>query len=214
MFVTDMAYVAPPHQTETPKVYKTRLYKTQAWFQRKINESMEMRIIRKYPDIQWNKVWKNLQAAPVTIEVKDTWYKAIHDILPTNKRLADARIIDNDKCAVCSQRDTVIHRITTCGEGPVLWTRTRVMMGYMLRMDPKRIPQAWILHPDFQHWPGQKHAASLWLLASLVHYCLQGGRRLSLNDYMDFLRRARWRLYQHTKGTKATGNYLDVLDWD
>jgi hypothetical protein len=170
-----------------------------------------MIIVRKYPDTQWKRVWAKLHVAPVPMEMKDTWYRAIHDIFPTNSRLADTRIIGNDKCAACAQ-DTVIHRITTCGESPVLWNRTKVLMGYML-ID-SRIPQAWILHPDFLHWPVQKHVASLWLIASLVHYCLQNGRRLSLNDYMDFLRRTRWRLYQQARGPKVTENYLEVLEWD
>jgi hypothetical protein len=121
-------------------VYKKRVYKTHVWLQRRDDEPVEIRIARKHPDIQWNKVWTNLQAAPVTIEVKDIWYKAIHDILPTNNRLADTRIIDKDKCAVCAQRDTVIRRITTCGEGPVLWNRTRVMIGVYAANGPQRNP--------------------------------------------------------------------------
>jgi hypothetical protein len=191
-----------------------RLYDTQLWLQRRDDAPPEMRIERKFPDVQWSKVWTNVHTAPVDVELKDTWYRAINDILPTNNRLADAQIVNSDTCIACAQRDTVCHRINSCGACPVLWNRTRTMMGYMMRTDPRHIPQRWILHPDFLLWPAQKHSAVLWLMAHLVHYCLQGGRRLSLTDYMDFLRRTRWRHLQRTKGTKATGNYLDVLDWE
>jgi hypothetical protein len=38
-----------------------------------------------------------------------------------------------------------------------------------------------------------------------------GIETLSLRDYLDFLRRARWKEYQHTPRSHMMGRYLDVL---
>ena len=34
--------------------------------------------------------------------------------------------------------------------------------------DPSRIPQDWILRPQFHIWPPQRHRAVLWLLAHIL----------------------------------------------
>jgi hypothetical protein len=54
----------------------------------------------------------------------------------------------------------------------------------------------------------------LWLLVHHTQYMLSHGTHLSLQDYMDFLRRARWKLYQREARPRPTGHYLEVLDWE
>jgi hypothetical protein len=105
-----------------------------------------------------------------------------------------------------------LHRITECGEGSIIWNWTRHKIGLILRTDQKHIPRAWTIRPDFHHWPEQKHTAILWLIATLVQYRLQKHRRLSLTDYMDFLQRSRWKLYQRSSGRRPTGRYLELLN--
>lgn len=78
-------------------------------------------------------------------------------------------------------------------------------------MGCKHISPERTLQPSFQHWPAQRHAAILWIIAHLVHYRLQTRRRFSLLDYMDFLKRARWKAYHQTIRRPETGRYLDVL---
>ena len=46
----------------------------------KIEDVREMRITRKYPDILWERAWKNVHAAEAPYSVKSTWYQALHDI--------------------------------------------------------------------------------------------------------------------------------------
>ena len=43
--------------------------------------------------------------------------------------------------------------ITECGEGPVIWTWTKKLLAYIIRVDHRQIPQTWIIRPDFHHWP-------------------------------------------------------------
>jgi hypothetical protein len=44
-----------------------------------------------------------------------------------------------------------------------------------------------------------------------IEFRLQTQKRLSLRDYLDFLRRARWKECQHTPRRHMMGRYLDVL---
>ena len=67
----------------------------------KIEVITEMRIIRKYPDTLWERVWKNLHVAEVPGSVKSTWYRAIHDIFPTKERLAAFGLTDTSSCVHC-----------------------------------------------------------------------------------------------------------------
>jgi len=46
----------------------------------------------------------------------------------------------------------------------------------------------------------------MWLLAHLVDYHTQGQRRISLVDYMDFMRRARWKTDTRPTGRAAFGS--------
>ena len=142
--------------------------------------------------------------------VKSTWYQAIHDILPTNERLATIGLTDTSSCVHCGNLNSLQHRIVACGEDPVIWHWTRTRITAILRMDPRRVIVEWTLRPDFQLWPPQRQTAVIWILAHLVAYSLQSSRRLSLLDYMDFLRRARWRLYNGTRRS-MTGKCLDIL---
>jgi hypothetical protein len=65
--------------------------------------------------------------------------------------------------------------------------------------------------PHFCFWPPRKQRAILWTLAHLVWYRMQGRRRQSLIDYIDFMRRARWKAYLHPKRRQQMGNDLVVL---
>ena len=103
--------------------------------------------------------------------------------------------------------------VRVCGEGPVTWNWTKKLLAYILRVDHRQITQNWTIRPDFQHWPPQRQAAVLWIVAHFVHYRLLSQRRLSLQDYVDFMRRARWKLYQQPLSPRPTGRYLEVIDW-
>jgi hypothetical protein len=136
----------------------------------------------------------------------------MHDLLPTNDSLAAIHLTDTTACSSCGHPDALQHRITECGEGPIIWKWTKKILCYMLRVDLRYIPPEWTIRPTFRHWPVRKQSAVLWVLAHVVHYRLQPQRRLSLVDYMDFLRRARWKLYRHDCRPLVTGRYLDVID--
>jgi hypothetical protein len=212
-YVTDMAYVTTQEPDETRQQYKRKAYAVLLRLLMNNSPQNEMRIVRKYPSTNWTRVWKNLHTNKVPDAIKSTWYVAVHDLIPTNDRLAAINLTDTNGCTTCGHPDSLQHRITDCKEGPIIWTQTRKIIAIMLRTDHRHIPQDWALRPAFQLWPPQRHSAILWILAHFVHYRLQAHRRLSLVDYMDFLRRARWKLYNRARRPYATGRYLDVIDW-
>jgi hypothetical protein len=125
-----------------------------------------MRIVRKFPLTNWDQVWKNLHVCPATDEIKSTWYKTMHDLLPTNDRLAAIHLTDTTACSSCGHPDSLQHRIRECGEGLIIWIWTKKNLGYMLRVDLRYIPPEWTMRPAFRHWPAQKVSGTLGFCAS------------------------------------------------
>jgi len=58
----------------------------------------------------------------------------------------------------------------------------------------------------------KKNRAILWLLANIVIFRMQQQSDLTLQDYIDFLQRTRWKLMRNKNGRTLVGNYLTVMD--
>jgi len=94
----------------------------------------------------------------------------IHDLIPTNDRLAKIQRIESNQCPHCDQPDTLIHRLTKCSEGAGIWRWTRFRTAIILRTDPQHTLMEWTVRPSFQFWPPQRHGAILWILAQMLYY--------------------------------------------
>jgi hypothetical protein len=140
------------------------------------------------------------------------WYQVIHDIVPSRQRLAAHRIVAAVQCVLCEGVDTLLHRLVQCVTGAVLWTWTRGRIARFLRVDHTVILDEWFLRPAYHFWPPTKTAAVTWILAQFVCYRLHTQRRQSLSDYLDFLRRTRWKYMARPRFRNNVGAYLDVLD--
>jgi hypothetical protein len=210
-YAIDMAYIPPIDTTETTQAFKTRISKALLTMENNSNNQPRVRIMEKNPETPWNKVWKNLQTPGIHETTKSIWYEAIHDILPTNKRLAEINIAPNANCASCGAVDTVPHRLNKCAEGPVIWNWMKERMAAILRAHPSCIQEEWLYRPTYTFWPAQKQNAITWMIAHFVHYRLQNQGRQSLKELVDFLHRARWKVYHHPKRKYQMGRYLEVL---
>ena len=91
----------------------------------------------------------------------------IHNIIPRKERLAAIHLADTDRCTVCGKRDSLSHRITEWGEGPIIWNWTRARITTMLRTDPCHIPAEWKIRRTYHFWPPQKYAAFVWIIAHI-----------------------------------------------
>jgi hypothetical protein len=171
-----------------------------------------MRIERLWPATDWATIRRNLRAAPVSETIKITWYKVVHDIVPINERLHRIRIACTQLCRHCDRKDTLRHRHTECGDGWHQWECTRQQIALLLRLYPRWIPEDWFLRPQFGYWPPQDHRAVLWVLANFVVFRLQQERTLTSQDYLDFLRRSKWKLYQTRNRIAQLGNCICILE--
>jgi hypothetical protein len=118
IYALEMAYVEPQQQTEAPRAFRRRVYETLRTIQLATNKPRDVRIMLLYPTTDWDRVWSNLHSTRAADAIKANWFRMIHDILPTNERLHTIRLTDSALCSTCGERDTLMHRITECGEGP------------------------------------------------------------------------------------------------
>jgi hypothetical protein len=91
------------------KKFKNPLYGVLLTMATMSNGNSELRIARKYPGIAWQRVWTNVHTAGLSDTIKSTWYAAIHEIIPTNERLAAIRLTTTTSCVRRGATDTLLH---------------------------------------------------------------------------------------------------------
>jgi len=143
--------------------------------------------------------------------IRSVWYTAIHDTMPTKQSLHQIARTNTDRCNKCGQRDTLKHRVSDCSPGKDVWNWIQAHLAMRLKKRPQHIHADWILRPNFRTTPLQKHRTILWILAYLVYYCTQCDTQTSLQDYADFLPRARCKAQNKDTHRKQLGNYLQII---
>jgi hypothetical protein len=83
--------------------------------------------------------------------------------------------------------------------------------GLVLRINACYLSDDWPIQPQFNLWPRQRHGAALWIPAFFVYFRVQHPDQPNLLDYVDFIRRARWKAHSLLQRLKKFGNYLTVL---
>jgi hypothetical protein len=214
MYALDTAYLPRQDAGESARTYRRRIYLILQDLLRDSPRRKEFRVERNWWEVNWHRVWLNLWETPVDDEVKDIWFHVLHDIVPTKMRLKVIGMSEDDDCSACHQPDTVHHRLVECGDGAGQWDWLRIRMSAYLRCNPADIPAQWLYWPQFRLWPPMRHRATLWCLAQMVAYtyrCAHGSRQDPC-DLLDFLQRARWKLYAQPRRRELVGNYFCVLD--
>jgi hypothetical protein len=98
--------------SEQPKSYKRRLYTALLTSIHTADGFPEMRVQKLWPDIDWLHIWKNLNDAPVSEDMRRICYHVIHDIIPTNVRLHRISMVPSDTCRRCTR--CLTHWNTDC----------------------------------------------------------------------------------------------------
>jgi hypothetical protein len=106
-----------------------------------------MRITSKHPATLWEKVWTYIHHPALSDSIKSIWYAVVHEIVPTNVRLAAKCITDTDRCPRCAMLDSLPHRIVACQEEDGIWEWTRGKIAQILRIDPRQAPVEWAYRP-------------------------------------------------------------------
>ena len=114
-------------------------------------------------------------------------------------------MVPTDACRKCDRTDRLSHRLIECGEGEHIWTWTKQRVAWILRTIPERIPKYWLLSPHFTLWPPRRRRAVLWVLANLVIFRTQQKRELTLQDFIDFMKLSKWKLYRSHKREASVG---------
>jgi hypothetical protein len=66
--------------------------------------------------------------------------------------------------------------------------------------------------PSVHNVAAKRRRAVLWIMANVVHFRTQQRWNLTLQDFMDFMLRSRWKLTQTKRGRESVGNYLKIMD--
>jgi hypothetical protein len=153
MYALDSAYVPTQRTGESKRAYRRRTYETFKLLIQDAAHGRALRIQQKWRNTGWGKVRHNLWETPVENDLKDIWYRVLHDILPTKTRLHAIRLSPSDLCPECNVSDTISHRMVECGGGANLWTLVPQRLSMILRNDPRFIPEEWLYRPQFRLWP-------------------------------------------------------------
>jgi len=211
VYAVNTDYITPPEQDEAPRCFRRRIYASLHSMALALKGARDVRIMTQHPTTPWSKVWRNLHAVWSSEELGAAWFMIIHDLTPTNDRLAKIQRSTTNNCQQCGRVDTLIHRLTECSEGADIWWWARSRIAVTLRMAPKYILPEWTVRPIFHFLPLQRHRAILWILAHTIYYRTQHWPRVSTVDCADFMRRARWKAYQTTRRREKVGNYFEIL---
>jgi hypothetical protein len=68
-YALDMAYVPPQRASEARKSYKRRIYYTLHHMCTNEDTSGDIRIVKKYPNAAWGRVWKNLHSRSLSATI-------------------------------------------------------------------------------------------------------------------------------------------------
>jgi hypothetical protein len=114
------------------------------------------------------------------------------------------------------------HMLKLCLKGHIAASprrlRGRPLRGYaralvvrILRTTRTQIPDDWVLHSQFQLWPPKHRKAILWVLVNVVLFRNQQKWHVTLHEFIDFLKRSKWKLLCLKRGKECVGNYLVVM---
>jgi hypothetical protein len=144
-----MAYVDSPNQGEGKKVYRQRIYGALRAMGAAGSTPRKMRIVMKYPTVEWHRAWINLHTTWASDSIKAMWFLVIHDLVPTNERLHRINLKVTLRCKVCVEEDTRLHRLIECQGVRAVWDETRRKLAMILRTSPTHIQPNWGLRSQF-----------------------------------------------------------------
>ena len=104
-----------------------------------------MCIVRKYPNANWKRLWINLHATWISDAQKSALNMVIHNVTPTNGRLAAINISETNRCSTCGADDTIQHRLTQSGVSQLIRNWTRARIAAIPRKNSLQVPEEWIL---------------------------------------------------------------------
>jgi hypothetical protein len=181
-------------------------------FSRGSTNTPEMCIKRLWPNTDWYTLWKKVHNTPIPATMKASWYKVIHDIIATNVRLHKIRMSSSDKCRQCGAVDTLLYRVTECGDGAKIWHWSSQKIATILRTTARNISSDWILCPQCAIWPPTRRHAVTWILANVVHFQTRPSYASATSTFISFVKSNKIDTYNRANRSSIVANYLCVVD--
>lgn len=134
----------------------------------------EPRVHAIRPALDWTTVWARVSSATLPTDARASWFLAVHDAVPTNERLHAIRWGDmtSPACARCGQVDTLVHRLTACGDAAAnIWRWVRAKVAPLL-LDPGDATPEILVAPGAPAVSNDASVAIAWTLGTVVHYAV------------------------------------------
>lgn len=144
------------------------------------------RVVLHNTTVNWSRVWSNYTNAVLTERQKELWYLVVHDIIPTNKRLFDLNMKEYPDCDTCGSVDTILHRITECGQMATWWEWTIRMLVARCDIPINYFNINWFLRPEFTLQPSEKHTFVLWVLATVMEFVFPSRGSYFVEEFKNF----------------------------
>jgi len=204
--------MVPQGKTETVQTYRRRIYDTILILMNTEEKNPQHAHRTALADYRMAKNVEESVHSPSHRLNEDNMVQDIHDIVPTQARIHKIRIAPTENCRLCDRKHTLLQRLVECGDGRYQWEWTKERLAIMLRTGPRWIPEEWLLLPHITLWHPQRQRAVLWVLAQSVGFRSQLERNLTFQDYIDFLRRSKYKFYAKRNRITQVGNYLSILE--
>ena len=120
------------------------------------------------PQTDWKTVWSNVQSRRLLMRARSAWFAAVHDIYKTNARLHAIGQAPDDKCVKCGRWDTILHRLTTCGNAATIWRWYKDTVRDKCEIPADTIQQDFLIRPDVTFPSKQRHNTIMWLSGHVV----------------------------------------------
>jgi hypothetical protein len=153
------------------------------------------RVVVKSPGVLWQRVWANIHHAAVPVDARDSWWKAVHDLVATRHRLHRIGRSESRMCPVCAVPDTLAHRLCRCTRTRDAWRWTRATLTRLL--GTMATPRT-LLQPDFAPPSPERHATAAWVAGHHVHLVTTASRTDAATFAANMLRAKSGALARHS----------------
>lgn len=168
--------------------------------------NIEVKVEKKYPQIQWEQVWENINQNFLTLSSRSTLYEIFNDIIPNKIKLFNnISNTENYLCDVCGKPDNNIHRIINCTKTKIIWKWVTEIVKKRFRIQVES-PHLILYYGIAKN--NCKMKAALWLVCEAIAYNVKNHKNPSLFIFQKEIRDYRWNNYSLYK--KHFKKYLNI----
>ncbi|KAK3925227.1 Transposon TX1 uncharacterized 149 kDa protein [Frankliniella fusca] len=153
------------------------------------------RVYRLNGDADWPLVWGRVHSPLLPAAAKATWFRVVHDVLPTRTRLAAIKWVDSPRCLRCDGvDDDLLHHLLGCGrERRAIWAWVSTKLSALLGLNT--VPPSIVIRPDFRATSRGHQDAAVIILGTMVHF-LASNQKVRMGDLLAVMKEEKDRAIQ------------------